>query len=313
MVSTGAVQQVRDWRIGCAEGEGSVSSTPRGRPVGVARGRILTYWRALVSMTASIDRIPSAGADGKSWEASITDPRAAGSRWISQQEPYAELTTDAARDSEYIRRMGLIPNIIDLVGPVRTKRVLDAGCGTGWLFEELPSGEAWQCDLAPPPNRPGVRSSREDITGMSYPSDKFDVVVSSLVLMWVSGLSAALREMYRITKPGGRLVVALVHPYFAHAGRVVDEGFVVNRDLSTEQEIHDYFISGAVGPLTYYQRRPETYYNEALIAGWRLTRFLDWFVDMDHYERFAGDRRTATRRTGWVPTFTFFVGEKHAN
>ncbi|MFI6067387.1 class I SAM-dependent methyltransferase [Micromonospora sp. NPDC051227] len=192
-----------------------------------------------------------------------------------------------------------------------TKCVLDAGCGTGWLFDELSPSEAWQCDLAPPPSRrAGIRSSREDITSMSYPSGTFDVVVSSLVLMWVSELSAALREFHRVAKPGGRLVVALVHPYFAHAGHVVSDGFVINRDLSQEQELSDYFISGVVGPLTYYHRRPETYYNEALLAGWRLTHFLDWFVDMEHYERFAADRRTATRRTGWVPTFTFFVGEK---
>ncbi|GAB3944807.1 class I SAM-dependent methyltransferase [Micromonospora vulcania] len=208
--------------------------------------------------------------------------------------------------------MGLIPNVVNLVGPVSTKCVLDAGCGTGWLFEELDPAEAWQCDLAPPPTRrPGVKSTREDITNMSYPSDRFDVVVSSLVLMWVSDLATSLREFHRVTKPGGRLVVALVHPYFAHAGYVVDDGFVINRDVSREQELSDYLISGIVGPLTYYHRRPETYYNEALRAGWQLTQFLDWFVDMEHYEQFAADRRTTTRRTGWVPTFTFFVGEKY--
>jgi SAM-dependent methyltransferase len=232
-------------------------------------------------------------------------------RWRRKTSAYARLTRDLTRDSEYLRQQGLAPNILELIGLATDKRVLDAGCGTGWLFDNLKVAEAWECDLAPPPNRsPEIHSSCEDIRDLTFSSDFFDIVVSSLVLMWVDDLTRALRESFRVTKPGGHLVVGLVHPYFAHAGHVVDQGFLINQCLAHEREWSDYCISGVVGPLTYYYRRPETYYNEAVRAGWRLVQFRDWFVDMNHYSKYAGHRQSATTRTGSVPTFTFFVGEK---
>ncbi|MEU8423412.1 class I SAM-dependent methyltransferase [Micromonospora sp. NPDC048835] len=246
------------------------------------------------------------------WPRSTSNkPEKVNGQWLDSARRYADLTTDLSRDSEYLRREGLVPTMISLIGPTTDKIVLDAGCGTGWLFDTIDAAEAWECDLQVPSTRPAhVTSSREDVTDLRYPDNYFDVVVSSLVLMWVSDFSAALTEAFRVTRPGGRLVVSLVHPYFNHAGQVCGNGFLIDRDLSVEAEWDDYYISGVVGPLTYYYRLPEQYYNAAVKAGWRLVNFRDWFVDIAHYRREAAGRKAHILRTGMVPTFTFFVAEK---
>lgn len=241
---------------------------------------------------------------------SITRDNADHDRWAKQAHSYTSLTTDLSRDSEFLRSAGLVPNLLELIGDTEDKVVLDAGCGSGWLFDSLPALERWECDLTPPPCRPGINTSRQDITQLTYRDEIFDIVVSSLVLMWVEDLRKSLGELWRVTRPGGTMIVALVHPYFAHAGTATAEGFLINRALAKNKIYSDYYISGIIGPLVYYYRKPEEYYNEAIQAGWRLTHFRDWFLDMHDYETLAGGRQTETDRTGLVPTFSFFVGTK---
>ena len=59
---------------------------------------------------------------------------------------------------------------------------------------------------------------------MSYTSNSFDVVVASLVLMWIDDLDRACRELSRVTAHGGRVVVSLVHPFSYRTGQVTETG-----------------------------------------------------------------------------------------
>lgn len=54
---------------------------------------------------------------------------------------------------------------------------------------------------------PAVR--REDLTRLSYPSDTFDLVLTSETLEHVPDLNAALREILRVLKPGGRHIFTI--------------------------------------------------------------------------------------------------------
>jgi SAM-dependent methyltransferase len=46
-----------------------------------------------------------------------------------------------------------------------------------------------------------------DITGIPYPNDRFDLVICSNVLEHIEDDTAAMEEMYRVLKPGGRAIV----------------------------------------------------------------------------------------------------------
>lgn len=96
----------------------------------------------------------------------------------------------------------------------RKRRVLDAGCGTGWNLQELDSfGETHGIDLSPlaviTTRGRGGRVCQGDLLGLPYVSASFDLVTSFDVLYhaWIQDDSAAVRELARVLKPGGLMLL----------------------------------------------------------------------------------------------------------
>lgn len=223
-------------------------------------------------------------------------------QWAGRLDHF-DAHTGADNPSSYLRQHGIYTTIADLAGDVDDLAVLDAGCGPGWVHQLLTAGTAYQCDIVDPPERPGVHSSRQRLDALTYPDEAFDLIVNSLVLIYVDDIDAVYRELARVTRPGGRLIVALPHPYFYRTGHVTADGSVaVTRDLEHEWRIDDLYIGGTVGPFTYYGRRPDTYVNAALAAGWQLLETRDWFIDIDDYRRRFPDDTTRSRH---VPLYQF--------
>ena len=163
---------------------------------------------------------------------------------------------------------------------------------------------------------PRPRSARhlhaqcQDVRALTYHDDYFDVVVSSLVLMWIDDLPGAFREAFRVTRPGGRLVVGLMHPYFHTNGYALHDGsFLIDRPLSRPAR-REVMISGRVGPLTYHARPLVDYYNAAVGARWHLIEFRDHFIDLDRYRAASAGGWPIHRRSDKVPMFTFFMCRK---
>lgn len=96
------------------------------------------------------------------------------------------------------------------------ERVLDAGCGTGNLLHGLPAGaerhgvDASEAMLRRAAHRcPGAVLQRADLDGtLPFPDGRFDAVLSSNVLYAVPRPEHTLRELHRVLRPGGRLVLA---------------------------------------------------------------------------------------------------------
>jgi demethylmenaquinone methyltransferase / 2-methoxy-6-polyprenyl-1,4-benzoquinol methylase len=102
--------------------------------------------------------------------------------------------------------------------------VLDLGAGTGVSTEELARSGALAvgADLSlgmlrvGHEARPAVPLLAADALALPFADNTFDAVTISLALRNIVDPDAALREMARVTRPGGRLVVCeFSHPVFA--------------------------------------------------------------------------------------------------
>jgi SAM-dependent methyltransferase len=225
---------------------------------------------------------------------------------------YSDLIVDDRSDSEYLRRQGLVPNVLELVGECRGASVLDVGCGTGWLLDRLPHARGLQCDVLPEPTlQADQRFSVQNVLELGYEADQFDVVVASLVLMWVDDLIRACRELNRVTRPRGRLVVALTHPFSYRTGRATSRGdYVIEQRYSIERRVSDLMIGGKVGPFVYYHRPIHRYLNAFAECGWRICSMREWSIDLEDYKRAGVSRSDGAARTDRVPMFAFFSCEK---
>lgn len=99
------------------------------------------------------------------------------------------------------------------------KRVLEAGCGTGLVLDRLSrvASEAHGFDLSPgmvaKARARGLSVSLGSVTAIPFRSNSFDFVCSFKVLAHVPDIELALRELVRVTRPGGTLVLEFYNPW----------------------------------------------------------------------------------------------------
>lgn len=138
-------------------------------------------------------------------------------------------------------------------GMTKKIRILDAGCGDGWLAgimsgpppniggvrggidqekatpPNLPysrggiNAEVHACDAGEPLIKlakekfPEVQFSVCDLNQpLPYQKESFDVVTASMVIHDVEDELAALKNMAEVLKPGGKLLASIVNPYYGY-------------------------------------------------------------------------------------------------
>ncbi len=101
-------------------------------------------------------------------------------------------------------------------GLAAATRILDLGCGTGALLEQLPAkpGAAMHgADLSLPAvmeasvHAPGAHLLCADGAALPYADSSFDLAFCHFLLLWVNKPRQVLGEMRRVTRPGGAVLV----------------------------------------------------------------------------------------------------------
>jgi SAM-dependent methyltransferase len=172
----------------------------------------------------------------------------------------AAMTFDVAADA-YDRFMGrysaqLSPQLTEFGGVGPGQRVLDVGCGPGALTGELVRRVGAEAVAAVDPSEPFVAAVKARYPAVEvqlasaehlpFDDSVFDVALAQLVVHFMADPVAGLREMARVTRPGG-VVAASVWDHagdrtplaaFWQAARELDPDVHDESDLAGAREGH---------------------------------------------------------------------------
>lgn len=171
----------------------------------------------------------------------------------------------------------VVPQLLNIVGDVRGRSVLDAGCGEGIVARHLVNrgADVTAVDVSPQLIAHGQAQDGENrikwaVHDLSLPNppvnEKFDVVVSNLVLNDVVDFRGFIRTIGNLTKNGGRAILSLTNPYSA----------------PMREKAHSYFDSGKATPYAWaepkvyhFHRTMQDYVSAFREAGFLLSSLTD--------------------------------------
>lgn len=138
---------------------------------------------------------------------------------------------------EYERRL-----LLEITRPAQGERILEVGCGTGIFTLYFLARGARVTGLER--SLPMLRRAREkasglpfdvaqgDIRRLPFADRSFDKTVSVTVIDFVEDARAAVAELFRVTRPGGCIVVACLNslsPWAVRRKAAVHEGYSIFR------------------------------------------------------------------------------------
>ncbi|MFB6394313.1 class I SAM-dependent methyltransferase [Polymorphospora lycopeni] len=166
------------------------------------------------------------------------------------------------------------PAMLRLAGDVSGRRILDAGCGSGPLSAALRARGAVVTGFDVSAAMINLARQRlgEDadlhVADLSKPlpfaDAEFDDVVASLVLHYLEDWSGPLAELRRVLKPGGRLLLSVMHPAAYPVTHPEDDYFALTKYSE------DYIMDGQTVWLTFWHRPLHAMSDAFAAAGFRI-------------------------------------------
>ncbi len=225
----------------------------------------------------------------------------------------------------------LNPCVEELLGDVRGKSLLDAGCGEGYLarYYTKKGADVTAIDLSPSLIETSKMITDSESLEVDYrvgdvchiesvPNETFDIVLSNLVLLNIPDLEVALKEYNRVLKTEGYLVFSIVHPAFNFYGpgtwKMGEKDPDTNRRKGLFFKVDNYFDEEEFErywrtrkgekfpvPISFFHRTLATYLNTLVTTGFNLLDFREP-RPLDDNQFFDRERR--------IPFFAVFKAEK---
>lgn len=233
-------------------------------------------------------------------------------QWDVNSEAFAELID--GRGTPHHRSI-LIPCIKRLLGDVQAKRLLDAGCGEGYLslMFAMQGAIVTGVDISEKLIKIAKAADKEHIVDFQVGNicnlqgikdEKYDIVLCNLVLLNIHCYEEALIEFHRVLRKNGVLVISIVHPAFNFYGPGAWE--LGEKDLNTKRrkglffKVDNYFDEKEYQrywkkrsgkkfprPISFFHRTLSSYINAIHDAGLVIDRMEEPVptVEDDFFER----------------------------
>lgn len=206
----------------------------------------------------------------------------------------------AANQASLLNTYYAQPAILDLAGEVSGRRILDVGCGTGPIFEALRERGAIVTGADPSVKMLELARKRlgEDAAlqqadlndPLPFADNAFDDVVACLVLHYLEDWTAPLAELRRVLAPGGRLIVAVNHPY-VYKVSYPDRDYFSTHEWGLECD-----FDGQKVVLSQWHRPMPALIAAFVDAGFRISVLSEPPPAPDAYERFPNELKTPDAR-----------------
>jgi 2-polyprenyl-3-methyl-5-hydroxy-6-metoxy-1,4-benzoquinol methylase len=195
------------------------------------------------------------------------------------------------------------PAVLELVGDVAGKRVLDAGCGPGLHSQELVERDADVVALDGSPAmvelaRKRLGSSARVVHAhltepLPFAAAEFDLIVCALVLHHLDDREACLREFFRMVRPAGGVVLSTQHP--------TTDWLRKGGSYFETKEEEDTWHRGDDAYTVHFRREPLTAFCAAIArAGFLIERLVEPLPAESMRERWPDEWEKLQREPGFL-------------
>jgi SAM-dependent methyltransferase len=212
-----------------------------------------------------------------------------------------------------------LPVMLEMIGPINRKRVLDLGCGDAAIGRDLlDRGAAAYIGVEGSSKMVAVATQtlagtpghviQQTIEDWTYPSAAFDLVIARLVLHYIADLPTLCAQVFRTLIPGGQFIFSVEHPVITSCDRGWPTG-----SLRQDWIVDNYFDTGLRvtpwlgGTVHKYHRTVEEYFTTLQHTGFIVKHLRESCPQREHFR----DEQTYARRKR-IPLFLFLAGHKPA-
>jgi 2-polyprenyl-3-methyl-5-hydroxy-6-metoxy-1,4-benzoquinol methylase len=203
-------------------------------------------------------------------------------RWGAMPRAALEAMDEAG---DFPKRHLVNPHVLRLLGELRGRRILDAGCGEGYFSRILAAAGAEVTAVEPgralidraieleAQRSQGIRYIEANLTALPDLGGPFDAVLCSMVLPAIPDWRPAMRSCVEAVAPGGTFIFTTNHPCFEQLWTTWRE----HGAYQTSRYLQEYDLSLQHGWDRH--RTISTYLNEVAALGCRIREIVEPGLD----------------------------------